>query len=87
MNTINNLRTSANNECILTDEEINDSYHLTYHIISLFVLLIVSFLGAAISVLSTRVKCLHVNPIIINTGKFFGSGYVKQIYNFIKDKD
>jgi len=77
MNTINNLRTAANNECISTDEEIDNPYDLTLHIISIFVLLMVSFFGAAFSVVSTRVKCLHVNPIIINVGKFFGSGYVK----------
>jgi hypothetical protein len=76
MITINNFRTAANNECIPTDEEINNSYNLTLHIISVFVLLIVSFFGAAFSVVSTRVKCLHVSPIIINVGKFFGSGYV-----------
>ncbi|CAF4553454.1 unnamed protein product [Rotaria sp. Silwood1] len=63
-------------ECFLTDEEIKKSYNLTLHIISIFVLLIVSFAGASISVASTRVKFLHINPIIINIGKFFGSGVV-----------
>jgi hypothetical protein len=76
MNIINNFREVANNECIPTDEENTNSYDLTLHIISVFVLLIVSFFGAAFSVFSTRVKCLRVNPIIINVGKFFGSGYV-----------
>jgi len=76
MITINNLKTAANNECIPTDEEINNSYDLTLHIISVFVLFILSLFGAAFSVISTRVKCLHVSPIIINVGKFFGSGYV-----------
>jgi hypothetical protein len=69
--------TSEVNTCILTDEQIDQSYNLAHHIISVFVLLIVSIIGAAVSVVSTRVKCLHVNPIIINTGKFFGSGYVR----------
>lgn len=68
--------TPEDNECVMTDEQINDTYNLTVRIVSVFVLLIVSFLGAAISVVSSRVKCLHINPIIINTGKFFGSGYV-----------
>lgn len=74
MDTTSNYTTPEVNECIPISEEI---YNLSYHIISIFVLLIVSIFGAAVSVLSTRVKCLHVNPIIINTGKFFGSGYVK----------
>ena len=52
----------------------NYSYNLSLHIISLFVILVVSLLGASISVVSTRVKRLHISPIIINTGKFFGSG-------------
>jgi len=67
----------VNNDCILTAGQIADSYNLTIHIVSVFVLLIVSLLGASISVASSRVKWLHINPIIINTGKFFGSGYVK----------
>ncbi len=75
MNTINGFREVANNECIPTDEEMNESYDLTLHIISAVVLLIISFFGAIFSVLTTRVKCLRVNPIIINVGKFFGSGY------------
>ena len=60
--------------CVLSDEQIRASYNLTLHIISVFVLLIVSALGASLSVLSTRVKRFRINPIIINTGKFFGSG-------------
>ncbi|CAF1241700.1 unnamed protein product [Adineta steineri] len=76
MSAASNFTTPRTNECILTDEEINYSYNLTHRIISIFVLLIVSFVGAAISVVSTRVKRLHINPIIINTGKFFGSGVV-----------
>lgn len=76
MNTINKFREVANNECIATEEEINNSYDLELHIVSLAVLLAVSFLGASFSVLSSRVRCLHVNPIVINVGKFFGSGYV-----------
>jgi hypothetical protein len=65
------------NNCILTVAQIAQSYNITLRIVSVFVLLFVSFLGASISVASSRVKALHINPIIINTGKFFGSGYVK----------
>jgi hypothetical protein len=77
MDTTNNTSsTSATdiNDCFLTAGEMTQSYNLTLHIISVFVILIVSLLGATISVVSTRVKRLHINPIIINTGKFFGSG-------------
>ncbi len=85
MNTTNYLPTTTTavevNQCILTAEQIQQSYNLTLHIISVFVLLVVSFLGAFFSVASTRFKFLHVNPIIVNTGKFFGSGYVN-IYIF-----
>jgi hypothetical protein len=64
------------NGCFLTDQQIQHSYRLSIRIVSVFVLLAASFIGASISVASTRVKRLHINPIIINTGKFFGSGYV-----------
>lgn len=64
----------ADDPCFLSDEQIQESYNLTLRIISVFVLLVVSFLGASLSVLSTRVKRFRINPIIINTGKFFGSG-------------
>lgn len=77
MNNINITTTPVSQgECTLTDEEIKHSYNLTLRIISVFVLLVVSFLGASFAVVTTRVKFLRVNPIIINTGKFFGSGYV-----------
>lgn len=62
------------NECFLSDTEIDESYNLTLHIVSIFVLLAISLLGASISVVSVRIKRLRINPIIINTGKFFGSG-------------
>ncbi len=74
---INSMQGAANNECVATEEEINESYDLTLHIVSAVVLLIVSFFGAIFSIITTRVRCLHVNPIIINVGKFFGSGYVE----------
>ncbi len=77
MNNTNSTPAPDNNSCILTDEQIKNSYNLRLHIASVFVLLFVSLLGAFISVVSTRVKALHINPIIINTGKFFGSGYVE----------
>jgi hypothetical protein len=80
MNTTNSpittTTTVADNPCILTAAQIQQSYNLTLRIVSVFVLLVVSFLGAFFSVASTRFKFLHVNPIIVNTGKFFGSGYV-----------
>lgn len=78
MNSSVNISTTTpvaeSNDCFLTDAEIQNSYNLTLRIVSVFVLLVVSFLGAVISVVSVRVKALHINPIIINTGKFFGSG-------------
>ncbi len=74
MNNSNTTPPGNSDPCALTDQEINKSYNLVLHIVSVFVLLIVSLLGALISVVSTRVERLHINPIIINTGKFFGSG-------------
>ncbi len=74
MNNMTSTSTTSNNPCSLTDEEIKKAYNLTLHIVSVFVLLLTSALGATISVVSTRVKSLHINPIIINTGKFFGTG-------------
>ena len=67
------MNSTPTNEC---DGEMEDenSYNLTLHIISVFVILIVSLLGASISVASSRVKALHIHPVIINVGKFFGSG-------------
>jgi hypothetical protein len=49
-------------------------YDLMLHIVSVFVILILSLLGALISVVSSRFKHVRINPVIINTGKFFGSG-------------
>ncbi len=74
MNNMTSTSATSNNPCILTDDEINKAYNLTLHIVSVFVLLLTSALGATISVVSTRVKSLHINPVIINTGKFFGTG-------------
>lgn len=79
MDMLNETTTTSapeNDACALTQEEIERSYNLGLHIASVFVLMAVSFLGAFISVASSRIKRLHINPIIINTGKFFGSGYV-----------
>ena len=76
MNDTTTTVVSETNECFLSDDEIKNSYNLGLHIASIFVLLVVSFVGASISVASARIKYLHINPIIINTGKFFGSGYV-----------
>lgn len=77
MNSTDNISATTvtpDSSCFLTDEEINDSYNLTLHIVSVFVLLAVSLVGALVAVGSVRVKYLRINPIIINTGKFFGSG-------------
>ncbi|CAF1539808.1 unnamed protein product [Rotaria sp. Silwood1] len=76
MNIINNLKTASNNECMLEHEDIEGSYNLNHHILSVFILLIVSFIGTCFSIVTTRIKRLHINPIIINTGKFFGSGII-----------
>lgn len=62
------------NECYPNEEEINQSYDLVLHIVSVFILFIVSLISASIAVITTRVKALRINPIVINTGKFFGSG-------------
>ena len=71
------LHQASANECI--QDEGDEVYDQNLHIISAVVLLIVSFIGAIFSIITTRVRCLHVNPIIINVGKFFGSGYVRRI--------
>ncbi|CAF1221661.1 unnamed protein product [Rotaria magnacalcarata] len=79
MNSADNVSTTTvapDSDCFLTNEQINSSYNLTLHIISIFVLLVVSLFGALAAVGSVRVKCLRINPIIISTGKFFGSGVV-----------
>ncbi|CAF1534130.1 unnamed protein product [Adineta ricciae] len=56
--------------------EDSDTYNLTLRIISVFVLLVLSLLGASLAIISSRVKRLHINPVIINTGKFFGTGVI-----------
>ncbi|CAF1295812.1 unnamed protein product [Rotaria magnacalcarata] len=71
-----NLRATANNDCIITDDDGEDPYNLDLHIVSVFVLLVVSLLGTVFSIITTRIKRLRINPIIIETGKFFGSGVV-----------
>ncbi|CAF1021425.1 unnamed protein product [Didymodactylos carnosus] len=74
--TANDTTEAPSNPCSLSDEQINQSYNLTLHIISIFVILVVSCLGASFSVVTTRISCLHVSPIIINVGKFFGTGVI-----------
>ncbi|CAM4869685.1 unnamed protein product [Rotaria socialis] len=76
-----NLRAAANNDCIITDDGDEDPYNLDLHIVSVFVLLIVSLLGTVFSIITTRIERLRINPIIIETGKFFGSGYVENASN------
>ena len=66
----------SNPECQPSEDEINQTYDLILHIISVFILFIVSLISASIAVITTRVRALRINPIIINTGKFFGSGLV-----------
>jgi hypothetical protein len=70
------ISTRPYNPCDLAGELIKN-YNLKLHIISVFVILFLSLLGSSIPVASTRVKWLYINPIIINTGKFFGTGYVE----------
>ncbi|CAF3489208.1 unnamed protein product [Rotaria socialis] len=76
MDNISTTTVAPDSSCSLTNGELNNSYDLTLHIVSVFVLLIISLSGAFASVGSVRVKFLRINPIIINTGKFFGSGVV-----------
>ena len=72
--TNNSTAVTQDDGCHPSDLEIDQNFNLTLHIISLFVILVVSSLGASISLVTTRVKALHISPIIINVGKFFGSG-------------
>lgn len=51
-----------------------ETYQLTLRIVSVFVLLAVSVLGATLAVLSSQIKRCRIPPIVINTGKFFGTG-------------
>ena len=71
----NTTSTSAalDDECAQT---VHENYNMKLRVLAVFILLIASALGATLSVASTRVKFLHINPIIINTGKFFGTGSV-----------
>ena len=52
----------------------DETYQLTLRIVSVFVLLAVSALGATLAVLSSQVKRCRIPAIVINTGKFFGTG-------------
>jgi hypothetical protein len=81
MNSTDNSTAAITDECNPTAEEIDRDYNLTIHIVSLFTILFVSLLGASISVVSKQVKFLRINPIVINVGKFFGSGYVQNTSN------
>lgn len=76
MNRTMRITLISNNECNPSEEDIKQAYDLTLHIISVFILFIVSLVSASIAVVTTRIKALRINPIIINTGKFFGSGSV-----------
>ncbi|CAF0985208.1 unnamed protein product [Adineta ricciae] len=74
---MNVTMSTPNNACIRTDDENNDhSYDLQLHILSVFVILILSVGGASISVVSSQVKRLRDNSVILNLGKFFGTGVV-----------
>jgi hypothetical protein len=67
------FESKSSNSCDSSSDDVQ-SYNLTLRIVSVFVLLVISLLGASFALVSARVKCLHMNPIIINTGKFFGTG-------------
>lgn len=81
MYALRGLRGAAVNDCI-PDDDSDEPYDETLHIISAIALLIISFVGAIFSIITTRVKCLRVSPVIINVGKFFGSGYVWKLPKF-----
>jgi len=63
----------TDNSCDPSAEDL-ESYNQILRIVSVFVLLVVSLLGASLALVSARVKCLHLSPIIINAGKLFGTG-------------
>ncbi|CAF4555317.1 unnamed protein product, partial [Rotaria sp. Silwood1] len=69
------LLNSTSHSCQPTGEE-SELYNLKLRIVSVFVLLIVSLLGASIAVVSAYSKRLHIPTTIINTGKFFGTGVI-----------
>lgn len=79
MNQTLRVASISHDTCNPNEEEISQSYDLVLHIISVFILFIVSLVSASIAVVTTRVKALRINPVVINTGKFFGSGSVKGI--------
>jgi len=61
----------SDDSCNLESNDIQ-SYNLTLRIVSVFVLLVVS-LDTSLAFVSARVKRLHISPIFINIGKFFGT--------------
>ncbi|CAF3464343.1 unnamed protein product [Rotaria socialis] len=69
------MSNSNSDSCQVTDDG-SDSYNLTLRIISVFVLLIVSFAGASITIFSSYIKFFRIHPIIINAGKYFGAGVI-----------
>ncbi|CAF1276389.1 unnamed protein product [Rotaria sordida] len=69
------LSKSTLNSCEATGEE-STLYNLKLRIVSIFVLLVIGLLGASIAVVSASIKRLHIPLIIINTGKFFGTGVI-----------
>ncbi|CAF3760352.1 unnamed protein product [Rotaria sp. Silwood1] len=69
------LSKATSNSCEATGEE-SALYNLNLRIVSIFVLLVVSLLGASIAVVSASIKRLHIPSTIINTGKFFGTGVI-----------
>lgn len=64
---------SEENECLPSAADF-ERYNLTLRIISIFVLLVISLIGSSVAVISTRVKRLRIPLVIINVGKFFGTG-------------
>ncbi|CAF4624036.1 unnamed protein product, partial [Rotaria sp. Silwood2] len=69
------LPRSTSDSCEATEVD-SELYNLNLRIVSVFVLRVISFLGASIAVLPICIKRLHIPSIIINTGKFFGTGVI-----------
>ncbi len=74
MNSTRHSTTVTTDICGQDSGNDDQHYDLMLPIVSVFVILILSLLGASISVISSRVKRVRINPVIINIGKFFGSG-------------
>lgn len=77
VNTHARLPRSTSDSCEPSSEESDsDSYNLPLRIGSIFVLLVAALLGASIPILSATFQRCRIPDVVINTGKFFGIGYV-----------